>query len=70
MTTIGSAATLFLAALPAHKGSFSLTHNPHKDCYETVVRYAEHAEWDDSDWVSVNEKRLAILNDDFWEAHW
>lgn len=54
--------------LPKHI-SLTLEHNPHEISYEKVETYIHHSEWDE-DFVSEEEKQLAIKNNDYWVATW
>ena len=60
-------------SFPPHKGSLELTHNPHKDCYETVRQwYANYADRGlcSPEWISEEQKRLAFERDEVWVLHW
>lgn len=57
----------FLAALPAHKCSLHLTHNQHLAYYSTV----EHEDATEQlDWVSEEQRKLAIARNEMWEIQW
>lgn len=62
-----SVAELVLYAMPAHKASWSLTHNPHKSYYDLVE---EHTKYYDLDWVSEEQKSKAIAADEMWVMRW
>ncbi len=63
----------FVSRLPAHKASLTISHNPHKDLYETVVQYCL-GEWSQgsphSDFESIEDFEVACGLDDFWEIQW
>lgn len=50
---------------PAHKCGLHLSHNEHKDFYETVEQFYEH-----KDFVSVYEWNKAVNEDSVWILHW
>jgi hypothetical protein len=59
--------------LPKHKCSLHLTHNQHKDYYETLERWLDSREGTDQaefDWVSPEEREKAIREDSVWELQW
>lgn len=64
----------FEKVLPAHKASLSITHNQHKDYYETIEQYvASYAGYQgirDDDWVSLEEKRRSVETGEIWEIQW
>jgi hypothetical protein len=69
----------FLARLPAHAISLSLTHNEHKGYHETLEAWEETlragcgATSDDPaeiGWVSAEQRARAFAADDVWELHW
>jgi predicted anti-sigma-YlaC factor YlaD len=51
--------------LPEHKCGLHLTHNEHRDVYETVAEFYEA-----DDFVSPEEWRKAIEEDSVWVLHW
>lgn len=64
---------------PAHAASLSLTHNEHKDYYETVEKWeaglkaaanADGAGPVEFGWVSVEQRQKAIETDSVWVLHW
>lgn len=57
----------FLAALPAHKASLSLTHNDHLLNYETVEQDDAHREYH---WVSDEQRGKAYATNDVWVMQW
>lgn len=56
--------------LPAHKASLSLTHNAHRNCYETLAAHLEHADDAPEYWVSPEQRELALQRDEIWELRW
>ncbi|WP_394662870.1 hypothetical protein [uncultured Sphingomonas sp.] len=59
--------------IPRHEASFQLTHNSHKDVYETAAQFIEggddyHGSLDN--WVSPEQRQLAIDTGSIWTAHW
>lgn len=53
--------------LPKHKCGLHLTHNQHKDYYESIETYVTH---DHFDWKSDEHKERAIATDEIWELQW
>jgi hypothetical protein len=51
--------------LPEHKCGLHLTHNEHRDVYETVEEY-----YDADDFISPEEWRDAVAKDSVWVLHW
>lgn len=51
---------------PEHKCGLHLTHNAHRDVYETVQDYYPEAE----DFVSLEDRQKCINTDDCWELQW
>jgi hypothetical protein len=51
--------------LPKHKCGLYLTHNSHRDVYETIE---EH--YDCDDFVSPEELKKAIAEDSVWVLQW
>lgn len=54
---------------PAHKASLHLSHNEHKSNYETVEDYVKFRQCDNC-WISSQERRKAIIEQDFWTLQW
>ena len=57
---------------PNHKASLSLTHNQHKDYYQTVavsIDMGDHGYTNDC-WVSPDQKAKAIEADECWTLQW
>lgn len=52
---------------PEHKASLHLTHNQHKAYYQTVEEYTADS---GEDWISAEQKGIAIVKDDVWELQW
>lgn len=65
-------ARAFEVMLPAHKASLTLTHNEHKNYYETVAQTIKDDEEHDihHDWVSPVEMQKAIETDEMWVLQW
>lgn len=62
---------------PSHKAGLQLSHNEHKNVYETVEEYTGDlmscGDEDPNslgDWISQEQKDKAIKEQDFWELHW
>lgn len=57
---------------PNHKASLTLTHNDHKDVYETVAQFIEKEQhgYTAECWVSDEQKQKAINNNDCWTIQW
>jgi hypothetical protein len=51
--------------LPEHKCGLHLSHNEHRDVYETVEQF-----YDADDFISEEEWRKAIAEDSVWVLHW
>jgi len=51
---------------PEHKCGLYLTHNAHRDVYETVQDYCSDAE----DFVSLEDRQKCIDTDECWELQW
>lgn len=51
--------------LPDHKCGLHLSHNEHRDVYETVEEFYEAG-----DFVSMDEWRKAAVEDSVWVLHW
>lgn len=60
----------FLNALPPHNGSLNLSHNGHKDCYETIEQWFAGDNYPEEDaWVSLEQRTKAIAEDSVWLLH-
>jgi hypothetical protein len=57
------------ADFPPHKGSLHLTHNDHRNNYETVEQWAGYNR-ESHDWVSEEQKAKAIATDSVWVLQW
>lgn len=55
---------------PDHKCSLTLTHNQHKDYYQSVISYLSDREIPLDDWVSEEQWEKAIETDSMWELQW
>lgn len=53
---------------PRHEASLTLTHNPHRDYYETVEQYSENP-WMEESWID-GEKDKAIATKEIWTLQW
>ena len=60
--------------LPEHKCGLFLTHNEHRNYYETVEQWLENGQRDDPksgfEWVSPEEREKAIREDSVWTLQW
>jgi hypothetical protein len=54
---------------PAHEAGLHLTHNEHRNYYETVEQYIEDNGLADS-FESEDEMRKAIKDDSLWVLQW
>jgi len=52
---------------PRHDAGLYLTHNEHRDVYESVEQY--HAGSDDK-WVSEEQRQKAIAENNVWRLQW
>lgn len=58
--------------LPEHKCGLFLTHNEHKNYYETAadkIREWEETEWNPT-WKDEDAKQRAIDTNEIWELQW
>lgn len=55
--------------LPAHKCGLYLTHNEHKDLYESAEDWIENRQFED-DFVSPEEMQKAIAENSVWRLQW
>lgn len=55
---------------PKHKCSLTLSHNQHKDYYNTVADEIDGGLYAHVDWVSDEQKAKAIATDDCWTLQW
>ena len=51
--------------LPEHKCGLHLSHNEHRDVYETVEEFYEA-----EDFISSDEWHKAVAEDSVWVLHW
>ena len=51
--------------LPKHKCGLHLSHNEHRDVYETIEQFYEP-----QDFVSDDEWLKAVAEDSVWSLHW
>ena len=51
--------------LPEHKCGLHLSHNEHRDVYETVEAF-----YDPDDFISPEEWHKAVAEDSVWVLHW
>lgn len=54
---------------PKHNCGLYLTHNRHKDMYETVEDLLNGEDKPD-DWATKTSRERAIKNDELWELQW
>lgn len=54
---------------PRHKCGLHLTHNNHKDYYETVEQYFTNP-WMEDTTVSPEEMERMVETDEIWELQW
>lgn len=53
--------------LPEHKCGLYISHNPHKDYYETVEEYFKNYS---SEFISTEQQKVSIQTDELWEIQW
>jgi hypothetical protein len=51
--------------LPEHKCGLHLSHNEHRDVYETIEQF-----YNAEDFISTEEWRKAVAEDSVWVLHW
>lgn len=56
--------------LPEHKASLQITHNQHKDYYESVESYTSDFGPDRESWVSEDQKKKSLETQELWELQW
>jgi len=58
--------------LPVHAAGLYLTHNQHKDVYETVKSWVEdaHPAYASNSFVSAEDMQKCIDTDECWELQW
>lgn len=60
----------FLIALPNHAASLHLTHNEHKSYYLTVAQSIADYDHGYRDWISDEQRDLAIKHNECWTLQW
>lgn len=55
---------------PKHKAGMSIEHNPHLNLYQTLGAYLGYAGIEDDDWVSKDDKQLALETGQLWVLRW
>lgn len=55
---------------PEHKAGLFLTHNEHRNYYETVSGAIESGTYSEGDWISDDELMNSLETDEVWELHW
>jgi len=53
--------------IPDHEGSFSIEHNPHRDCYEKATDYIRES---GLQFTSPESYLLAVVLDSIWVCRW
>ena len=53
---------------PTHEGGLFLTHNEHRNYYETVDRWL--ADNEDLQWADSEQRERAIAEDSVWVLQW
>jgi hypothetical protein len=56
--------------LPKHACELSITHNPHLNNYMSVAQAIEAEDHGFCDWVSPEERQLAIETNEAWVVQW
>jgi hypothetical protein len=57
--------------LPSHKAGLYLTHNQHKDYYETVEEHVnEYENISKDDFVSEEDYQKCVETNELWELQW
>jgi hypothetical protein len=60
-----------MLTFPAHKGAMHISHNDHKNQYQTAEDWATDNEQDEfADWISEEERAKAISEDSIWTLQW
>lgn len=54
---------------PRHKSMLTLTHNEHKNDYQTVKQWLQNLMLREN-WVSPEQKAQALATDSVWELRW
>lgn len=56
---------------PAHEGAMHITHNDHKNQYQTADEWTRTNEVDQyADWISESERVKAVEEDSIWTLQW
>jgi len=57
---------------PKHEASLTLSHNNHKDYYQTIEEWEgeQQSHYGNNNWISEDERELAIKTDSLWVLHW
>lgn len=55
---------------PEHKCGMYITHNRHRDYYETVQEAIEYETYDRTDFINEAEITECIAKDQVWELQW
>ncbi len=55
---------------PEHQCGLFLSHNEHRDSYQTVEEWLAEPQHEDVDFPSDEDKAAAIAADDVWELQW
>lgn len=55
---------------PEHKASLTLTHNEHRDYYESVEDWEAFHDDGTVDWLSQEQRAKAIETDSVWCLQW
>lgn len=68
----------FEKLLPNHECQLTLSHQPHKTCYETVEEYfRDNIDYNnlpegtpDLEYCTENDRTACVATDQIWELHW
>ena len=62
----------FIENLPAHKAGMTITHNNHKNYYQTADQWIEEDEKENEfyTWENEQEKQKAIAKNEIWTMQW
>lgn len=55
---------------PKHEAGLTLSHNQHKNVYQTVAEALASGYYEDDDWVSDEQKQKAIETNECWAIDW
>jgi len=55
---------------PKYDMSMQLTHNRHKNYYQTAEQAIASGDYDEGSWVSPEQKQKAIDTDQIWRLQW